>query len=69
MLQQIVKDSLECMSSYHIPNEADKFQMVYNVARIERDLGKSEAMTQLNVHLDKHYRIKESHLYKNEKSI
>ena len=57
MIHQIVDDALKRMESYHIPREKDKYEMIYCTGRIESNEGKDEAMTILNNHLDKHYKL------------
>ena len=57
MVHKIVKDALNCMSQYKIEREVEKYEMVYCTGRIEANIGKNEAMTILNEHLDKHYEI------------
>jgi len=45
------------MEAYHIPREKDKYEMMYCTGRIEANANKNEAMTALNQHLDKHYKL------------
>lgn len=57
MIHKIVEEMMECMDKYDMPIK-DKFELLYCSTKIEHSYGRPEAMTNLNAHLDRHYKLR-----------